>query len=98
MHCVHNVGKCHSLVRKKLLEFMGGITVNPVTCWSTGNGLADLGEIFWRQAKFIGISGYFAMLSAVLLDGHQELQKMTGNDIFYFSLFDFTRINIPHIV
>ena len=50
MHCVHDVGECHSLVRKKLLEFMGGITVNPVTCWSTGNGLADLGEIFRRKS------------------------------------------------
>jgi len=45
MHRVYNVCECETLIRQEFLEFVSGVTVNPVTDRTAGDGLTDLGEI-----------------------------------------------------
>ena len=77
---------------------MSGVTVNPVPGRTAGDGLADLGEVFGGKAQFARVPGHFPLSPAVLLDRHQESQEMAGGDIFNLRLFDFPRIDIPHII
>ena len=46
MHSVYNVCERETLIRQEFLEFVSGVTVNPVPGRTAGDGLTDLGEVF----------------------------------------------------
>ena len=78
MHCVHDVCEGEVLVGQEFLELVSGVTVNPVPCRTAGNGFAYLGKVFGGKAQFARIPGHFTLLTAVLLDIHQESQEMAA--------------------
>ena len=98
MHSVYNVSKREALIRQEFLEFVSGVTVNPVPGRTAGNGLADFGKVFGGNAQFPGIPGYLPLFPAVFLDRHQETEEMAGGDVFNLRLLDFPRIDIPHVI
>ena len=67
MHRIHDVGERETLVRQEFLEFVRGITVNPVPCRAACYGVADLGELFGGKAKFARIPSHFPLLPAFVL-------------------------------
>ena len=50
MHSVYNVSKREALIRQEFLEFVSGVTVNPVPGRTAGDGLADFGKVLRSDA------------------------------------------------